>query len=155
MMGFDRFAFAQNALETLMQNRRAESGAAKWLARPWVLPRIERLRDMVDRIAAFGERWRDRAGGYCVDSPPQIDPWGDIIADAPLSAAGFSQGMSQSERLALTVLSDGRVPAQTDDLLGTTSVGNVDSEDLLTLFRSSRQHRTRSAVKHLEKLSAR
>ena len=155
MMGFDRFAFAQNALETLMQNRRAESGAAKWLARPWVLPRIERLRDMVDRIAAFGERWRDRAGGYCVDSPPQIDPWGDIIADAPLSAAGFSQGSSQSERLALTVLSDGRVPAQTDDLLGTTSMGNVDSEDLLMLFRSSRQHRARSAVKHLEKLSAR
>ena len=155
MMGFDRFTFAQNALETLMQNRRAESGAAKWLARPWVLPRIERLRDMVDRIAAFGERWRDRAGGYCVDSPPQIDPWGDIIADAPLSAAGFSQGMSQSERLALTVLSDGRVPAQTDDLLGTTSMGNVDSEDLLMLFRSSRQHRARSAVKHLEKLFAR
>jgi hypothetical protein len=53
------------------------------------------------------------------------------------------------------VLSDGRVPAQAGDVLGTTSVGNVDSEDLLTLFRSSRQHRSRAAVKNRELLSFR
>jgi len=130
-----------------------ETGAPPWLARPWVLAHIERLRDMVDRIAAFGALWQNRAGGFCVDSPPQIDPWGDTILDAPLCAAGFAASNSPSEHLALTVLSDGRVPAQAGDVLGTTSVGNVDSEDLLTLFRSSRQHRSRAAVKNRELLT--
>ncbi len=153
MMGFDRFAFAQRAIESVIAHRRVETGAPPWLARPWVLAHIERLRDMVDRIAAFGALWQNRAGGFCVDSPPQIDPWGDTILDAPLCAAGFAASNSPSEHLALTVLSDGRVPAQAGDVLGTTSVGNVDSEDLLTLFRSSRQHRSRAAVKNRELLS--
>lgn len=153
MMGFDRFAFAQRAMESVIAHRRVETGAPPWLARPWVLAHIERLRDMVDRIAAFGALWQNRAGGFCVDSPPQIDPWGDTILDAPLCAAGFAASNSPSEHLALTVLSDGRVPAQAGDVLGTTSVGNVDSEDLLTLFRSSRQHRSRAAVKNRELLS--
>lgn len=152
MMGFDRFAFAQRALESVIEHRRVEPGAPPWLARPWVLPHIERLRDMVDRIAAFGALWQNRAGGFCVDSPPQIDPWGDTIMDAPLCAAGFAASHSPSEHLALTVLSDGRVPAQSGDVLGTTSVGNVDIEELLTLFRSSRQHRSRPAVKQRELL---
>ena len=155
MMGFDRFAFAQRAMESVIAHRRVETGAPPWLARPWVLAHIERLRDMVDRIAAFGALWQNRAGGFCVDSPPQIDPWGDTILDAPLCAAGFAASNSPSEHLALTVLSDGRVPAQAGDVLGTTSVGNVDSEDLLTLFRSSRQHRSRTAVKNRELLSFR
>jgi hypothetical protein len=155
MMGFDRFAFAQRAIESVIADRRVETGAPPWLARPWVLAHIERLRDMVDRIAAFGALWQNRAGGFCVDSPPQIDPWGDTILDAPLCAAGFAASSSPSEHLALTVLSDGRVPAQAGDVLGTTSVGNVDSEDLLTLFRSSRQHRSRAAVKNRELLSFR
>ena len=155
MMGFDRFAFAQRAIESVIAHRRVETGAPPWLARPWVLAHIERLRDMVDRIAAFGALWQNRAGGFCVDSPPQIDPWGDTILDAPLCAAGFAASNSPSEHLALTVLSDGRVPAQAGDVLGTTSVGNVDSEDLLTLFRSSRQHRSRTAVKNRELLSFR
>ena len=155
MMGFDRFAFAQRAMESVIAHRRVETGAPPWLARPWVLAHIERLRDMVDRIAAFGALWQNRAGGFCVDSPPQIDPWGDTILDAPLCAAGFDASNSPSEHLALTVLSDGRVPAQAGDVLGTTSVGNVDSEDLLTLFRSSRQHRSRTAVKNRELLSFR
>ena len=155
MMGFDRFAFAQRAIESVIAHRRVETGAPPWLARPWVLAHIERLRDMVDRIAAFGALWQNRAGGFCVDSPPQIDPWGDTILDAPLCAAGFAASNSPSEHLALTVLSDGRVPAQAGDVLGTTSVGNVDSEDLLTLFRSSRQHRSRAAVKNRELLSFR
>ena len=153
MMGFDRFAFAQRAMESVIAHRRVETGAPPWLARPWVLAHIERLRDMVDRIAAFGALWQNRAGGFCVDSPPQIDPWGDTILDAPLCAAGFAASNSPSEHLALTVLSDGRVPAQAGDVLGTTSVGNVDSEDLLTLFRSSRQHRSRAAVKNRELLT--
>jgi hypothetical protein len=152
MMGFDRFDFARRALESVIAQRRAQPGAPAWLARPWILPVIERLRDMVDRIAAFGALWQNRAGGFCVDSPPQIDPWGDTITDAPLCAAGFAGSNSPSEHLALTVLSDGRVPAQSGDLLGTTSVGNVDSEELLMLFRSSRQQRLRAAVKQRELL---
>ncbi len=152
MMGFDRFDFARRALESVIAQRRAQPGAPAWLARPWILPVIERLRDMVDRIAAFGALWQNRAGGFCVDSPPQIDPWGDTITDAPLCAAGFAASNSPSEHLALTVLSDGRVPAQSGDLLGTTSVGNVDSEELLMLFRSSRQQRLRAAVKQRELL---
>ena len=152
MMGFDRFDFARRALESVIAHRRAQPGAPAWLARPWILPVIERLRDMVDRIAAFGALWQNRAGGFCVDSPPQIDPWGDTIVDAPLCAAGFAASHSPSEHLALTVLSDGRVPAQSGDLLGTTSVGNVDSEELLMLFRSSRQQRLRAAVKQRELL---
>lgn len=152
MMGFDRFDFARRALESVIAHRRAQPGAPAWLARPWILPVIERLRDMVDRIAAFGALWQNRAGGFCVDSPPQIDPWGDTITDAPLCAAGFAASNSPSEHLALTVLSDGRVPAQSGDLLGTTSVGNVDSEELLMLFRSSRQQRLRAALKQRELL---
>ncbi|MCE9619279.1 MAG: radical SAM protein [Planctomycetes bacterium] len=153
MMGYDRFDFVQEAIERVIRGRRREPGAAEWIARPWVLPRIERLRDMVDRIAEFGERWRNRAGGYCVDSPPQVDPWGDPIPDAPISAEGWIYGSSHQDRSALTVLSDGRVPARNDDLLGTTSVGSVDSEELLTLFRYARQHRARTAVKRHELLS--
>ena len=150
MMGFDRFDFARRALESVIAQRHAQPGAPAWLARPWILPVIERLRDMVDRIATFGALWQNRAGGFCVDSPPQIDPWGDTIVDAPLCAAGFAASHSPSEHLALTVLSDGRVPAQSGDLLGATSVGNVDVDDVLTLFRSARQHRVRVAVKHTE-----
>ncbi len=150
MMGFDRFDFARRALESVIAHRRAQPGAPAWLARPWILPVIERLRDMVDRIAAFGALWQNRAGGFCVDSPPQIDPWGDTIVDAPLCAAGFAASHSPSEHLGLTVLSDGRVPARSGDLLGATSVGNVDVDDVLTLFRSARQHRVRAAVKRTE-----
>jgi hypothetical protein len=98
---------------------------------------------MVDRIAAFGQEWRRRAGGFCVDSPPQVDPWGDPIDDAPISAEGWVDGLSHEDRLALTVLSDGRVPAHNDDLMGNTSVGSVDTEELTTLHRWAVQHRAR------------
>ncbi len=153
MMGFDRFAFAQRALEEVIAQRRVEPGAPPWLARPWVLPRIERLRDMVDRIGVFGALWQNRAGGFCVDSPPQVDPWGDRIMDAPLSAFGFCADQSPSENLALTVLSDGRVPSHLADVLGTTSIGNVDAEDLLTLLRLSRQQRSRSMTQPHEPMT--
>jgi hypothetical protein len=36
----------------------------------------------------------------------------------------------------MTVLSDGRVPVVDGDLLGSLSVGSVDTEDLVALHRS-------------------
>ena len=57
------------------------------------------------------------------------------MSDAP-APASVPDGWAHLDTLRrLTVLSDGKVPVIDGDLLGNSSIGSVDTDDLLTLHR--------------------
>jgi hypothetical protein len=132
MMGSDDLGRGVERLHELLAAREAHPPG---LPHPWVLPRIERLRESSPWVATFLQQWSADADGVVVDSPPQQDPWGGPLVGAP-APASVPDGWAHLDTLRrLTVLSDGRVPAVDGDLLGNSSVGSVDSDDLLTLHR--------------------
>ncbi len=114
---------------------------------PWILPRIERLRESVPWVPAFLEAWTREADGVVVDPPPQRDPWGGPLAESPAPASG-DDGWAHLDTLRrLTVLSDGRVPIVDGDLLGNLVAGSVDEQDLVLLHRAVTSRR-RAAGAH-------
>jgi hypothetical protein len=132
MMGIEDLGRGVERLQALLQSRASHPAG---LPHPWILPRIERLRESALWVAPFLQRWSVEADGVVVDPPPQQDPWGGPLQHAP-AAASVPDGWAHLDTLRrLTVLSDGRVPAIDGDLLGNSSIGSVDTEDLLTLHR--------------------
>jgi hypothetical protein len=132
MMGTEDLARGVERLQALL---RARAPHAQGLPHPWILPRIERLRESSLWVAPFLQQWSAEADGVVVDPPPQQDPWGGPLPEAP-AAASVPDGWAHLDTLRrVTVLSDGRVPAIDGDLLGNSSVGSIDTEDLLTLHR--------------------
>lgn len=132
MMGPADFDAAEQALRALVARRtHGDDG----LPVPWVLPRVERLRESVAWVPLFLQAWARDADGAVVDAPPQRDPWGNAIRDAPMPACGEELWAHADMLRRVTVLSDGRVPAVDGDLLGQASVGSVDQDDLVTLYR--------------------
>ena len=132
MMGTDDLARGIESLHALMSRRSAHPAG---LPHPWILPRIERLRISSSWVATFLQQWGADADGVVVDSPPQQDPWGGPLSDAP-APASVPDGWAHLDTLRrLTVLSDGKVPVIDGDLLGNSSIGSVDTDDLLTLHR--------------------
>ena len=132
MMGPGDFAGASAALRGLIEGRTGPRSDPF----PWILPRIERLRASVASVPAFVEAWTRDGDGAIVDPPPQTDPWGVPMVDAPLPATGDDAWAHPDIFRRLTVLSDGRVPAVDGDLLGNQTVGSVDAEDLVALHRA-------------------
>jgi hypothetical protein len=132
MMGPADFEGAVQALHALAMGRRHADGA---LVHPWLLPRVERLRESVPWVTMFLQTWSRDADGAVVDAPPQRDPWGNPIPEAPMPACGEEIWAHLDMLRRVTVLSDGRVPAVDGDLLGNASVGSVDQDDLVTLYR--------------------
>ena len=132
MMGPADFDGAVQALHALAMGRGHAGGA---LAHPWLLPRVERLRESVPWVTMFLQTWSRDADGAVVDPPPQRDPWGNPIPEAPMPACGEEIWAHLDMLRRVTVLSDGRVPAVDGDLLGNASVGSVDQDDLVTLYR--------------------
>ena len=132
MMGSDDLAMGVERLHELLRGRASHPHA---LPHPWILPRIERLRESSPWVATFLQQWEADADGVVIDPPPQQDPWGSPLREAP-SPASVPDGWAHLDTLRrLTVLSDGRVPAVDGDLLGNSSIGSVDTDDLLTLHR--------------------
>ncbi len=103
---------------------------------PWIVPRIERMRESVSWVPAFVDTWQKRADGAIVDPPPQNDPWGMPLDDAPLRARSDDVWACRNEQSGMSILSDGRVPVIDGDLLGQSSIGSVDHEDLVILYRT-------------------
>ena len=83
---------------------------------------------------------------HVADPPPQRDPWGGLLREAPTPASG-DDGWAHLDTLRrMTVLSDGRVPAIDGDLLGNLSVGNVEQDDLVALHRALVARRREAGV---------
>ena len=132
MMGPGDFGGACAALHDLLLQRQG----ARTDPFPWLLPRVERLRASVAWVPMFVEVWTRDGDGAIVDPPPQADPWGAPLPHAPMAATGDEAWAHADTLRRMTVLSDGRVPVVDGDLLGSLSVGSVDTEDLVALHRS-------------------
>jgi len=143
MMGPANFAVAINAVHALVNLRDAKCGG---LPIPWVLPRVERLRESVAWVPMFLQLWQRDADGAVVDAPPQRDPWGNAIDDALMSAGGDASANPFHPQHRITVLSDGRVPMIDGDLLGNSVVGSIDQEDVVGLYRLAMARRKTSGV---------
>jgi hypothetical protein len=131
MMGPADFGRVEAAVHRLAATHREHGHGSA----PLILPRVERLRESVAWVATFLERWSEQGSGAMVDPPPQRDPWGGPLDRAPLAASGDDDWAHRDLVRRITVLSDGRVPAVDGDLLGQSSVGNAELEDLVTLHR--------------------
>jgi len=132
MMGPGDFGAACEALQSLLSGR----SGLRQQPFPWILPRVERLRASVAWIPMFLDSWSRDGDGAIVDSPPQTDPWGSTMPEAPMPAACEELWAHPDVLRRITVLSDGRVPVVDGDLLGGVIAGSVDTEDLVSLHRA-------------------
>ncbi len=142
MMGSTDFQRSVERVHALLARR----GGDRALPHPWILPRIERLRESVPWVSAFLQTWMQDADGAVVDAPPQRDPWGGPLREAPTPASGDDGWAHLDTMRRMTVLSDGRVPAIDGDLLGNSSIGTVEQEDLVALYRSLLARRREAGV---------
>jgi len=144
MMGSVDFQRSVERVHALLARR---GDGDRSLPHPWILPRIERLRESVPWVSAFLQTWMHDADGAVVDPPPQRDPWGGVLVEAPTPASGDDGWAHLDTMRRMTVLSDGRVPAIDGDLLGNSSIGSVDHEDLVSLHRSLVARRREAGVR--------
>jgi hypothetical protein len=146
MMGSGDFRLSVERVHELLR-RRGTRVEGRSLPHPWILPRIERLRESVPWVSAFLQEWIRDADGAVVDPPPQRDPWGGLMREAPMPASGDDGWAHLDTMRRMTVLSDGRVPAVDGDLLGQSSIGSIEHEDLVTLHRALCARRREAGVR--------
>jgi hypothetical protein len=143
MMGSVDFHRSVERVHALLARR---GPSERGLPHPWILARVERLRESVPWVASFVQAWMRDADGAVVDPPPQRDPWGGPLREAPTPASGDDGWAHLDTMRRMTVLSDGRVPAIDGDLLGNSSIGSVEQEDLVALHRSLTARRREAGV---------
>jgi len=135
LTGVDRYDAAHAMTSALLDLRRGRVGDGG-LPTPWVVPRITRRDAVYEQIEPFYDRWIMTAGAAAIDPLPVPD--GGRIRPLPLPAAAAAR----ARRERMTVLSDGSVPLDADDLAGVISAGSVLDTPLDELWRALRSGET-------------
>lgn len=129
IMGADLFARVRGNLEHLLTRRASRSGTAA--TTPWIVPRLTRCDAVYEQIESFYDRWILATGAAVIDPLPRRQP-GERIEPLPLPR-------SAARRLArerMTILSDGRVPAEENDLSGDRCIGEISREGIMPAWRA-------------------
>ena len=145
MMGDDRFDAVLRNIEYLVEGRRkltSHEGTAGF-AIPWVVPRIQRRRETLDDIDTFFDRWSHVLGTAVIEGPRKFDPAstgdeGHLIPVAP------PQHVRERESLeTITILCDGSVPIDGDDLAGAECAARIAVQDnsLVSAWQALQQAR--------------
>ena len=105
------FARVQQNLDALLEFREQHAGT---IGSPWIVPRITRCDETYEEIESFYDRWLLRAGAAMIDPMPRS------ISHGRIGAIALPKSVEHALRARrITILSDGRVPADPDDLTGT------------------------------------
>jgi len=135
IMGVDAFDRVTTNLERLLAGRRPRSAAAG-IPTPWIVPRLTRCEAVIDHIESFYDAWLSRCG-HCVIDPLPRTVRGERIEPLPLpSSAAWRRARS-----GLSILCDGSVPQDLDDLQGGTSAGSLTTHSVREIWK--RLHRAR------------
>ena len=131
LTGVDRYDAVHAMTSALLELRRGR-GAGGGLPTPWVVPRITRRDAVYEQIEPFYDRWIMTAGAAAIDAPPATD--GGRIRQLPLPAAAAAR----ARREHMTILSDGSVPFDADDLAGVNTAGSVLDAPFNEVWRALR-----------------
>lgn len=135
LMGVDAFDRVSANLERLLAGRRPRSAAAG-IPTPWIVPRLTRCDAVIDQIETFYDSWMSRCG-HCVIDPLPRTIRGERIDPLPLpSSAAWRRARS-----GLSILCDGSIPTDLDDLQGSTAAGSLTSHTVREIWK--RLHRAR------------
>ena len=135
-MGHDGFKTVMENMERLLRCRRMINGSGTAaMALPWVVPRIQRRLETIEDIEGFYERWQRVLGTPVIDAMP-MNSITTGVESAELADAGNPNRYMVAELFRrLVVHSDGSIPLSEMDLSGQTSIGNVDQQSLLEIWR--------------------
>jgi len=133
MMGDDRFRDVLMNIDALAGARRRltdHPGNAAF-ALPWIVPVLRRCRATYEDVDSFYDRWLTVLGAAAIEGGrPGWDS-----DDPPLAPAVTPQRVLDRERARrMTILSDGRVPADAMDVSGENVVGDVREESLEVIW---------------------
>jgi hypothetical protein len=138
MMGIDRFGEALANVERLMMGRRHLSGprGIEAIALPWICPRLQRRVESYEDIDAYFDKWSRLLGTAILEGPIPFDSTPERPGDPLASARPPSRVAYRELHRRMTVLSDGSVPVSELDLFGEASIGNVERDAVLDLWRT-------------------
>lgn len=135
IMGVDAFDRVTRNLERLLLGRRPRSAAAG-IPTPWIVPRLTRCDAVCDQIESFYDKWLTRCG-HCVIDPLPRPVRGERIEPLPPPASA----LWRRARSGLSILCDGSVPHELDDVQGVSPAGSLASASVRELWK--RLHRAR------------
>lgn len=145
IMGVDAFERVRANLERLLAGRRARSAAAG-IPTPWIVPRLTRCDAVHDQIERFYDTWLSRCGHCTIDALPR-PVRGERIEPLPLPASAAWR----RARSGLSILSDGSVPTDLDDVHGVSVAGSLVSLSVRDLWK--RLHRARLDARTVKELA--
>jgi hypothetical protein len=142
MMGDDRFEAVLRNIEYLVEHRArltAHAGTAA-LAIPWVVPRLQRRRETLDDMDSFFDRWMHILGTAVIEGPPTFDPASKGNDGHLIPVIQPAQVRQRDARQTMTILCDGCVPLDGDDLAPDRCAGRVTlgPGSLMTIWRALR-----------------
>lgn len=146
LMGADFYAQVRANLEHLIA-RRATRPNAGGLPTPWIVPRITRCDAAYSEIESFYDHWLLTAGAAVIDPLPRVIA-GERIEPLPIPSAAAGR----LHHGVITVLSDGAVPSNAQDLSGDRPAGDLSKEHLADVWPrlESRHHRPHGSTQQIE-----
>ncbi|MEZ6234115.1 MAG: 6-hydroxymethylpterin diphosphokinase MptE-like protein [Phycisphaerales bacterium] len=135
IMGADAFDRVTASVQRLLASRRPRA-ATGGIPTPWVIPRLTRCDAVLDQIEAFYDHWLAQCGHCVIDPLPRAMP-GERLEPLPLPASAAWR----RARSGLSILADGSVPYDLDDLVGASIAGSCATEPVREIWR--RIHRAR------------
>jgi pyruvate-formate lyase-activating enzyme len=149
IMGVDAFDRVTANLERLLASRRPRSAAAG-IPTPWIVPRLTRCDAVYEEIEAFYDAWLSRCG-HCVIDPLPRTVRGERIEPLPLPASA----VWRRARSGLSILSDGSVPQNLDDVHTTSAAGSVATQSVRELWKGLHRSRLEARAKKERAAAAR
>ena len=135
IMGADAFDRVTASIQRLLASRRPRATPGG-IPTPWIIPRLTRCDAVLDQIDAFYDHWLAQCG-HCVIDPLPRAMAGERLEPLPLPASAAWR----RARSGLSILADGSVPYDLDDLVGASIAGSCAAEPVREIWR--RIHRAR------------
>jgi hypothetical protein len=126
IMGADQFQRVRGNLEYLLTRR-----AAGDLPTPWIVPRLTRCDGAYEEIEPFFDRWLLATGSAVIDPLPAVVAR-ERIAPLPQPASA----VRRLARERMSILSDGRVPADDLDFSGDRCISDVSRSGVMGAWRT-------------------
>jgi hypothetical protein len=130
MMGFDRFREVLVNIDRLVQGRRrlTDHAPAAAMALPWVVPVLQRRAETLDDIESFFDRWQRALGAAVIEpAPPEV-------GDSLLPTWPPRQVSERAAMRTMTILADGRVPADHQDMMEPEVIGSIHDEPIVAIW---------------------
>ena len=149
LTGTDDLGRLGDTIRRLLDTRRTPDGPDA-LPTPWIVPRLTRCDEVYEEVEPFFDRWIMTAGAAIIDPLPRPVE-GARIAPLPLPLPAAAR----RDRTRLTILADGSVPLDPDDLAPRDALGADATTPLQDLWAACMRARaTRNSCAPAEPATA-